>query len=59
MTKKQWLVALVLLLLIPLVWVLGLMLFDRIHPEIAAGHPNYVPNYPPAQSAEAHVFVGI
>jgi hypothetical protein len=45
MTKKQWLVALVLLLLIPLLWVLGLMLFNRIHPEIAAGHPNYVTNY--------------
>src|SRR5712671_1964040 len=45
MIKKQSLVALILLLLIPLVWVLGGMLFNLINPEIAAGHPNYVHNY--------------
>src|SRR6202142_4548824 len=45
MIKKQWVVALVLLLLIPLVWTLGLMLFNLINPEIAAGHPNYVHHY--------------
>ena len=45
MIKKQWMVALVLLLLIPLVVKLGGMLFSRINPEIAAGHPNYVQNY--------------
>jgi hypothetical protein len=45
MIKKQWVVALVLFLLIPLVWTLGLMLFNQIHPEVAAGHPNYVQNY--------------
>jgi hypothetical protein len=45
MVKKQWLVALVLLLLIPLVWRLGGMLFNGINPEVAAGHPNYVHNY--------------
>jgi hypothetical protein len=45
MIKKQWVVALVLFLLIPLVWVLGGMLFNRINPEVAAGHPNYVHNY--------------
>jgi hypothetical protein len=45
MIKKQWVVALVLLLLIPLVLVLGGMLFSLINPEIAAGHPNYVRNF--------------
>src|SRR5207249_11901108 len=43
--KKQSVVALVLLLLIPLVSVLGGMLFNLINPETAAGHPNYVHNY--------------
>jgi hypothetical protein len=43
--KKQSIVALVLFLLIPLVWMLGGMLFNRINPEIAAGHPNYAHNY--------------
>jgi hypothetical protein len=33
------------LLLIPLVLMLGGMLFSLINPEIAAGHPNYVRNY--------------
>ncbi len=45
MIKKQSLVALVLLLLIPLVLALGGMLFSLINPEIAAGHPNYARNY--------------
>jgi len=45
MTKKQWIVPLVLLLLIPLMLMLGGMLFSLINPEIAAGHPNYVRNY--------------
>jgi len=45
MIKKQSVVALVLLLLIPLVLMLGGMLFSLINPEIAAGHPNYVHNY--------------
>jgi len=43
--KKQSVVALVLLLLIPLVLVLGGALFSLINPEIAAGHPNYVSNF--------------
>ena len=43
--KKQTVVALVLLLLIPMVWMLGGLLFSLINPEIAAGHPNYVRNY--------------
>ena len=43
--KKQTLVALVLLLLIPIVTVLSGILFSLINPEIAAGHPNYVRNY--------------
>jgi hypothetical protein len=45
MMKKQPVVALVLLLLIPVVTVLGGILFSLINPEIAAGHPNYVRNY--------------
>lgn len=45
MIKKQWVTALVLFLLIPLVCVLGGMLFSQINPEIAAGHPNYERNY--------------
>ena len=43
--KKQWLIALALLLLIPLVLALGGLLLSLINPEIAAGHPNYVRNY--------------
>ena len=43
--KKQSALALVLFLLIPLVTVLGGILFSLINPEIAAGHPNYVRNY--------------
>jgi hypothetical protein len=45
MMKKQWVVALVLFLLIPLELKLGGMLFSLINPESAAGHPNYVQNY--------------
>ncbi len=45
MVKKQWVVAVVLLLLIPLVLALGGALFSLINPEIAAGHPNYVRNF--------------
>jgi hypothetical protein len=43
--KKQTVVALVLLLLIPVVLMLGGLLFSMINPEIAAGHPNYARNY--------------
>jgi len=45
MRKKQSVLALVLLLLIPFVLILGGRLFSLIDPEIAAGHPNYVRNY--------------
>ncbi|MGA7857568.1 MAG: hypothetical protein WCA11_06570 [Terracidiphilus sp.] len=45
MVKKQSIVALVLLLLIPVVLMIGGILFSLINPEIAAGHPNYVQNY--------------
>jgi hypothetical protein len=45
MIKKQWVVAVVLLLLIPVVLMLGGALFSVINPEIAAGHPNYVRNF--------------
>lgn len=43
--KKQTIVALVLLLLIPVVWMLGGRVFSLINPEGAAGHPDYVRNY--------------
>ena len=45
MIKKQTVAALVLLLLIPVVSMLGGLLFSLINPEIAAGHSNYVRNY--------------
>jgi hypothetical protein len=43
--KKQTAVAIVLLLLIPVVSMLGGLLFSMINPEIAAGHANYARNY--------------
>ena len=43
--KKQMVVALILLSLIPVVVILGGLLFSLINPEIAAGHPNYARNY--------------
>jgi hypothetical protein len=45
MMKKEWVMAVVLLLLIPVVLMLGGALFSFINPEIAAGHPNYVRNF--------------
>lgn len=45
MMKKQTVVALVLMLLIPVVSMLGGLLFSLINPEIAAGHSNYARNY--------------
>jgi len=43
--KKQTVVVLLLLLLLPMVSMLGGLLFSLINPESAAGHPNYVRNY--------------
>jgi hypothetical protein len=43
--KKQTVLALALLLLVPVVMVLGGMLSSLINPEIAAGHPNYSRNF--------------
>lgn len=45
MMKKEWVLAVALLLAIPVVLMLGGALFSFINPEIAAGHPNYVRNY--------------
>jgi hypothetical protein len=45
MMKKQTVVALALLLLVPIVFRLEGWLFSLINPEIAAGHPNYARNY--------------
>jgi hypothetical protein len=43
--KKQTVVAFVLLLLIPIVMMVGGLVFSVINPEIAAGHPNYARNF--------------
>jgi hypothetical protein len=43
--KRQSVVAVVLLLMIPVVSMLGGLLFSKINPEIAAGHPNYARNF--------------
>ncbi len=43
--KRQQVVALVLLLLIPAVLMLGGFLFSIINPELAAGHANYATNF--------------
>ena len=43
--KKQTVVAVVLLLLIPVVLRMGGLAFSLINPEIAAGHPNYARNF--------------
>lgn len=43
--KKQWITALLLFLLIPLVLAAEGMLLSVFNPEIAAGHPNYARNY--------------
>lgn len=45
MMKKQSFTALILLLLIPMVWTLGLRLFNLINPESTVGHPDYARNY--------------
>lgn len=45
MINKQWIVALVLLLLMPLLLVLDGFLLNVFNPELAAGHPDYVRNY--------------
>jgi hypothetical protein len=43
--KKQTVVVLLVLLLIPIATVLGGLLFSLINPEIAAGHANYARNF--------------
>jgi hypothetical protein len=43
--KRETILALVLLLLIPIAAMLGGFLFSLINPEIAAGHPNYARNF--------------
>jgi len=43
--KKQWVLAVLLLLMMPLVLMTGGVFFSLINPEIAAGHPDYVRNY--------------
>jgi len=43
--KRQPVVAFILLLLIPVVLMLGGLLFSLINPVLAAGHPNYARNF--------------
>lgn len=45
MIKNEWVAALILLLLIPVVVVLGGMIFGSINPEIAVRYPNYARNW--------------
>lgn len=59
MIKKQLLVALPLLLLIPVVIVGGGFLFSLINPEIAAGHPDYARNWHLLNSLKTGVIWGI
>src|SRR5215469_5722263 len=58
MIKKQLLVALLLLLLIPAVTVGAGVLFSLINPEIAAGHPNYTRNWQLLHSLKMGVMYG-
>ena len=58
MIKKQLLVALFLLLLIPAVTVGAGMLFSLINPAIAAGHPNYSRNWQLLHSLKMGVMYG-
>ena len=56
--KKQTLVALALLLLIPVVIMGGGFLSNLINPEIAAGHPNYPRNFQLLTLAKNLTFLG-
>jgi len=58
MMKKQTLVALLLLLLIPAVTVGAGILFSLINPEVAAGHSNYVRNWHLLNSLKLGVMYG-
>jgi hypothetical protein len=56
--KKQMIVALTLLLLIPVVLMSGGFLSSLINPEIAAGHPNYARNYHLLNSVKVMMIFG-
>jgi len=55
--KKQSVLALLLLLLIPVVLMLGGMLSNLINPEIAAGHANYARNYQVLNTLKIMIFL--
>ncbi len=55
--KKQSVLALLLLLLIPVVLMLGGMLSNLINPEIAAGHANYARNYQLLNTLKIMIFL--
>jgi hypothetical protein len=58
MIKKQLLVALLLLLLIPAVMLGAGFLSALINPEVAAGHPNYVRNWHLLSSLKTALILG-
>jgi hypothetical protein len=58
MIKKQTLLALLLILLIPAVTVGAGILFSLINPEIAAGHPDYARNWRLLNSLKIGVMYG-
>lgn len=57
MMKKQSVLALLLLLLIPVVLMLGGMVSNLINPEIAAGHANYARNYQLLNTLKIMIFL--
>jgi hypothetical protein len=57
MMKKQSVLALLLLMLIPVVLMLGGMLSNLINPEIAAGHANYARNYQVLNTLKIMIFL--
>jgi len=59
MIKKETLLALLLLLMIPVVMLVGGFLFSLINPEAAAGHPNYVRNWHMLNQLRGLIFFGM
>jgi hypothetical protein len=58
MVKKHYIAATVAFALIPIVTILGGLVFNFIDPEIAAGHPNYERNYRLLDQAKSFVLFG-
>jgi hypothetical protein len=58
MVKNHYTAAIVTFALIPIVTLLGGLLFNFINPEIAAGYPNYERNYRLLDQAKSFVLFG-